>query len=258
MPNPTAFYESEWIMPIISTEMDYLTVLNLFGTDTLAKQERLLGAMRDIVDTAAYPGWVSSTVHSGQEKYGTANFIQWRSGEDLEARYRGEEFRHHTLPLFSEITTSLKLLQTKVAFTFQHPSLGGRTELSPERDDYTVIEVLAVSSDAQSELINSLERAQEWLPETPGFRSYSVLRGLRARGVGHGSHISLTQSSLAENGFVVGYWQWADRESYESFRALPIDQYPPDRQKLQGRLDTLLTSWESNGYRVVHSRSAEQ
>lgn len=245
-------------MPTISTETDYLTVLNLFGTDSMHKQERLLGAMREIVDTAAYPGWISSTVHSGRDKYGTANFIQWRSAGDLEARYQGEEFRHHTIPLFTEITTSLNLLQTKVAFTFQHSALKGTTEISPERDDYTVIEVLGVASDEQSELISALEQSQEWLPETPGFRSYSVLRGLRARGVGHGAGVTLTQAGPADYGFVVTYGQWASKESYDAFRTLPVDQYPPARQKLQGRLDTLLTSNESNSYQVVHSRSAAQ
>lgn len=246
------------MMPIISTETDYLTVINLFGTDTPQRQDRLLGAMREIVDSAAYPGWISSTVHSGQEKHGTANFIQWRSGEDLEARYRGEEFRHHTLPLFSEITTSLKLLQTKVTCTLRHPSLDGTTEISPARDDYTVIEVLGVAPGDQSELVAALEQSQEWLLETPGFRSYSVFRGLRARGVGHGAQITLAQAGPDDSGFVVTYWQWADKASYDAFRALPVDKYPPARQKLQGRLDTLLTSHESNTYRVVHSRSAGQ
>jgi heme-degrading monooxygenase HmoA len=245
-------------MPIISTDHDYLTVINLFGTDTAGKQDRLLGAMREIVDTAAFPGWISSTVHSGQEKHGTANFIQWRSGEDLEERYRGEEFRHHTLPLFSELTTFLMLLQTKVAYTLQHRSQGGRTDITPKRDDYTVIEVLGVAPEDQKELIATLEQSQEWLPDTPGFRSYNVLRGLRARGVGHGAHVTLTEAGPADDGFVVTYSQWADQESYDAFRALPAGEYPPARQQQQGRLDTLLTSNASNTYRVVHSRSAGQ
>lgn len=245
-------------MPIISSETDYLTVINLFRTDLPENQDRLLGAMREIVDTAAFPGWISSTVHGGVDAYGTANFIQWRSSEDLETRYQGEKFRHHTVPLFSELSTALNLLQTKVAFTSQHPSLGGRTEISPDRDDYTVIEVLGVAPADQSELIGALEQSPEWLLETPGFRSYNVLRGLRAKGVGHGAEVALSQVGPPENGFVVVYSQWASKESYDTYRTLPADQQPPGRQKLAGRLDALLTSNDWNTYRVVHSRSAGQ
>jgi len=72
-------------MPKITADGAHLTVLNLFSTDAPEKQEGLLAAMREIVDSAAYPGWISSTVHSGQDRPGTANFIQWRSSEDLEA-----------------------------------------------------------------------------------------------------------------------------------------------------------------------------
>lgn len=227
-------------MPIIST--DHLTVINLFSTDARDKQDRLLGAMREIVDAAAYPGWISSTVHSGQDKLGTANFIQWRNGEDLAARYAGEEFKHRTLPLFTEITTSIKLLQTEVAFTQRHPSLGGTTEISPERGDYTVIELLGVAAQDQDDLVATLGRAQDWLLETPGYRSHSVLRGLRARGV--------------DGAFVATYSQWDDKESYDAFRVLPEDKQPEGRQQTQAQLDSLVISTEWNTYRVVHTRSA--
>lgn len=227
-------------MPIIST--DHLTVINLFCTDTPDKQDRLLSAMREVVDAAAYAGWISSTVHSGQAKLGTANFIQWRSGEDLEARYAGEEFEHRTLPLFTEITTSIKLLQTEVAFTQRHPSLGDTTEISPERGDYTVIELLGVAPEDQDDLVATLGQSQGWLLETPGYRSHSVLRGLRARGV--------------DGAFAATYSQWDDKESYYAFRALPEDKQPEGRQKTQARLDSLVTSSEWNTYRVVHTRSA--
>ncbi|MEK8141867.1 hypothetical protein NKH18_02060 [Streptomyces sp. M10(2022)] len=85
-------------MPTISTEDKHLTVLNLFTTDAPEKQESLIREMRKIVDAATYEGWMSSTVHAGVDSPGTANFIQWRSGEDLEKRYSGEEFKHRTLP----------------------------------------------------------------------------------------------------------------------------------------------------------------
>lgn len=83
-------------MPKIAADGKNLTVLNLFSTDSAERQDSLLAAMREIVDSAAYEGWKSSTVHSGQTKFGTANFIQWRSTEDLEARYarRGVQAPH--------------------------------------------------------------------------------------------------------------------------------------------------------------------
>jgi heme-degrading monooxygenase HmoA len=229
-------------MPIISPDSGYLTVLNLFTTDAPEKQDRLLGAMREIVDAATYEGWISSTMHSGQDKFGTANFIQWRSGEDLETRYAGEEFKHRTVPLFAEMTTSIKLLQTEAAFTQRHSSLGDKTEISPDRDDYTVIEVFGVAPENQDDLVSTVGPSQDWLLDTPGYRSHSVLRGLRARGL--------------EGSFVVNYSQWDDKKSYDAFRALPEAEQSAERQKTQARLDSLVTANEWNTYRVVHTRSA--
>jgi heme-degrading monooxygenase HmoA len=230
-------------MPIISTESGYLTVVNLFSTDTPGKQDHLIGAMREIVNAAAYPGWISSTVHSGQDKLGTANFIQWRGKADLEARYAGDEFKHRTVPLFTEITTSMKLLQTQVACTARHPRLGDVTEISPERDDYTVITFFGVAQEDREDLIAALG-PQDWLLDTPGYRSHSVLRGLGGVGV--------------DGAFVVTYSQWDDKDSYDAFRALREDDQPGGRQKTQARLDALVTRKEWNSYRVVHTRSAEQ
>jgi heme-degrading monooxygenase HmoA len=241
-------------MPILSSE--YLTVINLFRTDTSSNQDTLIGAMREIVDAAAYEGWVSSTVHGGQDKLGTANFIQWRSGRDLEKRYAGEEFKHRTIPQFTELTTSIRLLQTTLAATMRHPAQGDRTEIGPHRDDYTVIELLGVDPAAQEDLVGALGDSGDWLLETRGYRSYSVLRGLRARGVGHGTQLAVTPSGPADGAFVVTYSQWDSKQAYDAFRDLPKQQQPEQRQKTQAQLDSLITSCEWNTYRVVHSRSA--
>lgn len=226
-------------MPTISSE--YLTVLNLFTTDAAEKQDRLIGEMRKIVDAAEYPGWVSSTVHTGVDKLGTANFIQWRSGEDLEARYAGEEFRHRTLPVFTQITTGIQLLQNEVAFTAAHPSLGPAAEIVPDRGDYTIIDVHSVAEQDQEELITALGSAQTWLVDTPGYRSHSVLRGLRGQGI--------------VGSFVATYNQWASKEAFDAYRELPHDRQPEARQKNQARLDSLITRTAGNTYRVVHSRT---
>lgn len=219
-----------------------LTVLNLFTTDASKKQTRLVEEMTKIVNAAAYPGWLSSTVHSGVDKLGTANFIQWRSGEDLEARYAGEEFRHRTLPVFTEITTSIRLLQTEVAFSQSHPSLGPDTQIVPDRGDYTVIEVHSVGEQNLDELVTGLGSAQTWLRDTPGYRSHTVLRGLRGQGI--------------VGSFVATYSQWADKASFDAYRQLPHDQQSEERQKNQAKLDSLITRTDWNSYRVVHSRSA--
>jgi heme-degrading monooxygenase HmoA len=231
-------------MPIISAGEPVLTVINLFSTDSQAKQDLLLSEMRKIVDTAAFPGWISSTVHSGRDHPGTANFIQWRSGEDLEARYAGDEFRHRTVPLFTEQTRWMKLLRTEVAFTQQHPSLGGITEISPRRDDYTVIELFGVRGERRDDLVTALGPEQDWLLQTPGYRSHSVMRGLGARG--------------HEGAFAVMYSQWDSKEAYDTFRSLPETAQPAARRAAKARLDSLVTSSDWNSYRVVHTRSAPQ
>ena len=230
-------------MPKIKADGAHLTVLNLFSTDAPEKQEGLLAAMREIVDAAAYPGWISSTVHSGQDRPGTANFIQWRSSEDLEARYSGEEFKHRTLPLFGEMTTSIRLLQNDVTYT--HCRSGAEeVEISPDRDDYTVIEIFGVEADDQTDLVDALGPAQEWLAEVPGYRSHTVLRGRRARGL--------------DGSFVVSYSQWDDKASYDAFRDAPESDRGVARQKTDARIDALATSRDWNTYRVVHTRAAAQ
>lgn len=226
-------------MAIISADDGYLTVLNLFETDTPEGQERLLEVMREIIDTAAYAGWISSTLHGGQDRLGTANYIQWRSKEDLEERYAGEKFRHETVPLFNKISTSIKLLKTEVVFTQCHPSLGGTAvEISPNRDDYTIIIVLGVAPENQKELVDALAQPDEWVMTVPGYRSHSILRGI-------------------DGTFVVNYAQWDGKEVYDTFHNLPENERPVDVQNVRALARSLVTSRESNSYRVVHTRSAK-
>lgn len=229
-------------MPTISTEDKHLTVLNLFTTDTPEKQESLIREMTKIVDSAAYEGWMSSTVHAGVDSPGTANFIQWRSGEDLEKRYAGEEFKHRTLPVFGEITTSIRLLQNEVVYTLTAPSLGGKIEIGPHRDNYTVLAVFSTAEENQAELVDALGAGQDWFVDVPGFRSHIVLKGLRARGL--------------EGSFAVSYSQWDSKEAYEAYRDQSPEEQSAGRQKAQARVRAVATSADVNTYRVVHTRSA--
>ncbi|MEU5776299.1 antibiotic biosynthesis monooxygenase [Streptomyces venezuelae] len=229
-------------MPYISTQDKHLTVLNLFTTDKPENQDQLIQEMRKIVDTAAFDGWISSTVHAGQDSPGTANFIQWRSGEDLEKRYAGEEFKHRTLPVFQDITTSIRLLQSEIVYTQRHPSQGEATEVSPDRDDHTVIEIFKVSPGNQDELIAELGEGQSWLVDVEGYRSHSVFKGLRAR--------------FLDGPFAVVYSQWASKESYDAHRRQASAQQSEARQKSQARIDALKTESDWNSYRVIHSRAA--
>lgn len=231
-------------MPFISPEDRHLTVLNLFTADSIENQDKLLSAMREIVDTAAYPGWISSTMHGGRQRPGTANFIQWRSGEDLETRYAGEEFKHRTVPLFTELTTSIRLLQNEVVYT-QHTPDRARTEIAPGAGDFTVIELFGAADKEQQEtLVELVGPGQDWLLKVPGYRSHSVLRGLRARGV--------------DGLFVVVYSQWESKASHDAFLTTPAAEQPAERVVNRARIDALATWNEWNSYDVVHSRSAGQ
>jgi len=244
-------------MPFIDPEYGYLTVINLFKTDTDAKRERLVQEMRAIVDTAAFPGWISSTVHKGQDRLGTANFIQWRSREDLESRYDGNVFRHSTMPVFLEIITSARLMQTEVAFAGRHPALGEVTEISPDRDDYTVLEIFDAKPGDQSALVTAVSSAHEWLLDTPGYRSLSVLRGFRDR-----APVGDTDGSLkvlsADDSFVVAYSQWDSKESFDTYLRQPEDQRHAARRATEAQRDSLMVAHDWNTYRVVHTRSATQ
>jgi hypothetical protein len=243
-------------MPFINPEDGYLTVVNLFKTDKPERVDQLVSEMQAIVDTAAFPGWVSSTVHRGQEKLGTANFIQWRGKQDLESRYAGAEFKHNTVPVFREITTFIRLMQTEVELSQLHPALGTVTEISPARDDYTVLEVLQVEPASQDDLIAVLGAAHDWLVDVPGYRSQTVLRGIRRRGVER-SGGDLTAIGT-DNDFVLVYSQWDGRQSYDEFRGLAAAGQPAARRKAQDKRDSLTTAVDWNSYRVVHTRSAPQ
>ncbi|HEY3610274.1 MAG TPA: antibiotic biosynthesis monooxygenase [Pseudonocardiaceae bacterium] len=209
----------------------------MFETETLAGQEKVLDAMRDIIDNADYPGWISSTLHAGQDRPGTGNYIQWRSLADLQARYTGGKFKNKTVPEFHKLATSVKLLKTEAAFVQQQPSVGSVTEISPRRDDYTVIIILGVEPDNQSALLNTLAQPEEWLMTVPGYRSHAYFRGI-------------------DGTFVVNYAQWDSKQLYDRFHDLPEDQRPTDVQKARVRARSLATSRSANTYRVVHTRSA--
>ncbi|GAA0575938.1 antibiotic biosynthesis monooxygenase family protein [Streptomyces crystallinus] len=227
-------------MPKISSDDKNLTVLNLFSTDAPEKQEGLLGAMREIVDSAAYPGWMSSTVHAGVDKPGTANFIQWRSRADLEDRYDGEEFKHRTLPLFGELTTSIRLLQNEIAYS--QTKSGEGVEISPERSDYTVIAVFGVEEKNQDDLVDALGPSMKFLADVPGYVSHTILKGIAARGL--------------EGSFVVSYSQWESKEAFDAYQGTAQDAKPAARLDAERRTGSLLTSVDSNTYRVVHTRAA--
>ncbi|AKG44991.1 antibiotic biosynthesis monooxygenase family protein [Streptomyces xiamenensis] len=241
-------------MPFIDPELGHLTVINLFKTDAPERVDTLVREMRSIVDTADFPGWISSTVHRGQQKMGTANFIQWRGKQDLESRYDGAEFKHRTVPVFHEITTFIRLMQTEVEIAQRHPALGDATELSPDRDDYTVIEVLGVAPGDQKSLIETVGAAHSWLVDVPGYRSQSVLRGVRSRGTEDGSLTAFGK----DNDFVVVYSQWDGREAFEAYRNLPEAEQSAARRAGRAKRDALITAADWNSYRVVHTRSAPQ
>ncbi|RSM81654.1 antibiotic biosynthesis monooxygenase [Kibdelosporangium aridum] len=243
-------------MPFINPENGYLTVINLFKTDQSPRVDRLVTEMKSLVNTAAFPGWISSTVHKGQDKYGTLNFIQWRGKQDLEARYDTSEFKHHTIPVFNQIATFVRLMQTEVELGQRHPSLGDVTEISPDRDDYTVIEILGVQPREQTDLISTIGSAHEWLVDVPGYRSQSVLRGIRSRNLGTGDGNLATVG--ADNDFVVVYSQWDSKESYDTFRSLAEDKQTAARRKNEDKRKSLITVSDWNTYRVVHARSAEE
>ncbi|MFD4865467.1 antibiotic biosynthesis monooxygenase [Streptomyces sp. NPDC058412] len=224
-------------MPIIEPENGSLTVFNLFNTTDPDKQATLLEAMRGIIAKANYPGWRSSTLHAGVAKPCAANYIQWRSIDDLKERYDGENFKHNTVPYFTDLTTSVHLLKTEVV-SVQTKDGDARTEIAPDRDDFTVIVLMGCESKDQSELVSLLDKPDAWMRQVPGYRSHSILRAL-------------------DGTMVVNYAQWDDAASYEAFHTMPEEQRPAHDQQMRARGKSLLTSRDANTYETVFSQSCE-
>ncbi|MFB6872844.1 antibiotic biosynthesis monooxygenase family protein [Streptomyces sp. NPDC056323] len=224
-------------MPIIEPENGSLTVFNLFNTTDSEKQKTLLDAMRGIIANANYPGWRSSTLHAGVARPCAANYIQWRSIDDLKERYDGENFKHNTVPYFTDLTTSVHLLKTEVV-SVQTKDGGSLTEIGPDRDDFTVIVLMGCDPKHQSELVSMFEKPDSWMQQVPGYRSHSILRAL-------------------DGDMVVNYAQWDDAASYEAFHTMPEEQRPTHDRQMRARGKSLLTSRESNTYEVVFSQSRQ-
>jgi heme-degrading monooxygenase HmoA len=215
-----------------------LTILNWFPTDTPHHHERLVEEMREIIDGAsAFPGWVSSSLHSGQDAPGTANLIQMRSRDAIEARYRREEMKAATMPAFYRLVTSFRTIKAEVVFTQTHPDLGGVVEIDPANRDYTVLALFAADPENQAALIENLAQPDEWLKTVPGFRTHSVLRGI------DGTHVAM-------------YAQWASKEDYDAFHLLPESERPATSRERRADGQMLINSHESHTYTVVHSRTA--
>ncbi len=223
-------------MATISTDDGYLTVLNVFEAQDPDAQKRLLEVMEEIIDTADYPGWVSSTLHASAGAPGTLNLIQWRSAADLQARYEGERFRHETVPLFQELSTSIRLLRAEAVFSQRRAGLDA-VELTPGDDVHTVTIVLDVAPENQDELVTTLSRPDEWVRALPGYRSHTIFRGV-------------------DGTFVVNYAQWDSKELYDAFHFLPEEERPQQVREGRARARELVTSLASGSYRVVHTRSA--
>lgn len=240
-------------MPFINPDDGHLVVINLFKTDTEDKRERLLKESTEVVDSAGFPGWVSSTVHRGQDRLGTLNFIQWRSPEDLQSWYAGDMFKHRDMSVFLTLMTFARMLQAEMVVSRCHPSVGKVAEISPERDDYTVVEVLDVSPFSQDNLIGAIGDAHEWLVEIPGYRSQSVLRGVVARSPKGENEL---QTMGGQNSFVVVYSQWDSKESYDAFRGTPEEEKSEARLATEVKRNALTISSDWNSYRVVHAGSA--
>lgn len=225
-------------MPLITPDHGALTVFNLFNTTDNQKQSTLLDAMRGIISQANYDGWRSSTLHAGVAKPCAANYIQWRSLDDLQERYEGENFKHNTVPYFSELTTSVHLLKTEVV-SVQTAVADTPVSIDPDRDDFTVIVLMGCEPASQAEIVRLMTKPDEWMRAVPGYRSHSILRGL-------------------EGDMIVNYAQWDSEADYERFHSQPETTRPQHDRDMRARAKSLLTSYESNTYEVVFSRSLDQ
>ncbi|MEU8258693.1 antibiotic biosynthesis monooxygenase family protein [Micromonospora inaquosa] len=223
-------------MPFIRAGDGYLAVFNMFTCNTAEEQERIVDEMKAIVDSADYPGWVSSTVHGAVDSPGTANYVQWRSLADLEARYAGARYQQNVVPLFQQIATSVRLLKTEAVFV-QHHEDQGYLEIGPHRDDHTVIIVMECAPENQQALVDALGQRDEWLMTVPGYRAHAICRGV-------------------DGTFIILYAQWESKEHYDAFHHLPESQRPEEVQRIRAFTDTIVTERRANTYRPVHSRSA--
>ena len=114
---------------------------------------------------------------------------------------------HEKIPLFNEISTSIRLLKSistsirllksKVVCGQRQPELAA-TEISADSGDYTVIIVMEVDPQDQTTLTEAMALPDEWILTVPGLRSHSILRGI-------------------DGTFVVNYAQWESKKLCDAF-----------------------------------------
>ncbi|MEU3609178.1 antibiotic biosynthesis monooxygenase [Streptomyces sp. NPDC035033] len=223
-------------MPVLMPDDGLLTVLNIFSTDSVGDQLRLIGVMRDVIDRADYPGWVSSTLHEDVLSPGSANLIQWRSREDMEARNATDEaFRHRELPIFRELAVTMRLLQTSVIHTSTPEGRNTEIPLDGDATGCTVIELARCRDEDLAPLLEALRHRADRHSGVPGCRGSAVLRG-----VGTASF---------DGAFAVHYGRW---DSLEAWRRMCHEEHTSD-----DRVAQFSTDREVSAYQVIHARSAE-
>ena len=82
-------------MAVISTKKSALTLINTF-TVRPGRQQELIDLLNRATEEVMrhLPGFISASIHRGQDRTKVANYAQWRSLEDFQAIF--QELRGHT------------------------------------------------------------------------------------------------------------------------------------------------------------------
>ncbi|MDG4765864.1 antibiotic biosynthesis monooxygenase [Solwaraspora sp. WMMD406] len=182
-------------MSAIRIDDGYLTLFNMFYTNSGEDQDKLFDQWRGLPPANVQKGLIAGNFHRGLDGRSVVNYAQWESLADYEAflAEAGTRSRLGQALAFSHMES----IPTEVVHTWDPAP-----ELTIDKPWFTVVIIVRAAPEHQATVLAEMTNDPPELGDTPGYVSHAVHRGLA------GEH-------------VIKYAQWADEESFRSFLSRP-------------------------------------
>jgi quinol monooxygenase YgiN len=200
-------------MTNISSEKDIYVLINVFTVDP-DKQQQLVDTLIETTEVwlKSLPGFISARIHKSLDRTRVVNYsYAQRNNKEAFDRLTSDPQIRARMGLAVQLGKPDGHFYT-VERTITGPVPSGNVEgeeknsltnIPPEKDLYTLINVFTVDPDKQQQLVDTLiETTEGWVKSLPGFISASIHKSL-------------------DGARVVNYAQWKDKEAFDQFASDP-------------------------------------